>query len=267
MDEIDRRDELKERFIKVRGYWNPFWDGLLDLSPDFFEAYVTYSGLPWRTGVLEPKVKELIYIAIDASATHLYEPGLRVHVSNALAYGASSGEIMEVFQLASVIGMQTMAVGMPALLNDADLPNPEMIIDPSEQTIALVDQFKRQFGYWNRPWAEVLRIDPSFFEAFVQLSGVAWKSEHLEPRVKELINVAINAAVTHLYQPGVNAHVRKALDLGATQQEIFEVFQLTSVLGMHACTLGVPILLEELAKRRTADGGGSATPFIKEKTP
>ena len=57
--------------------------------------------------------------------------------------------------------------------------------------------------------------------------------------------IAIDAATTHLYEPGLRIHIQNALKLGATTEEIMEVFQLTSVLGMHTCTVGVPILIEE----------------------
>jgi alkylhydroperoxidase/carboxymuconolactone decarboxylase family protein YurZ len=50
----------------------------------------------------------------------------------------------------------------------------------------------------------------------------------------------------------VRRHIRKALDLGATQEEITAVLQLTSVLGIHTMSLGAPILHEELAARETA---------------
>ena len=81
----ERQERLKADFEEKRGYWHPFWDDLLELDPDFFEAYTEFSSYPWTNGVLEPKVKELIYTAFDASATHLYVPGLRQHIKNALA--------------------------------------------------------------------------------------------------------------------------------------------------------------------------------------
>ncbi|HZV48526.1 MAG TPA: carboxymuconolactone decarboxylase family protein, partial [Candidatus Dormibacteraeota bacterium] len=102
----------------ARGYWNAFWDGLLQLAPDFFEAYLAFSSVPWRNGVLEPKVKELIYVAIDASTTHLYEPGLRQHIRNALGYGATKEEVMEVLELTSVLGIHTCTMGVPVLLEE-----------------------------------------------------------------------------------------------------------------------------------------------------
>ncbi len=66
---------VEGRFQARRGYWNPFWDGLLQLDPSFFEAYLEFSSVPWDHGTLAPKIREMLYIAIDAATTHLYEPG------------------------------------------------------------------------------------------------------------------------------------------------------------------------------------------------
>jgi len=120
MEELtERQEQLKKRFIKDRGYWSErAWDPILRLDPDFFEAYLNFSSVPWRTGVLPPKVKELIYIAIDASTTHLYVPGLRQHIANALKYGASKEEIMEVLELVSVLGIHTCTSGVPVLMEE-----------------------------------------------------------------------------------------------------------------------------------------------------
>ena len=118
MDE--RRRRMREEFIDARGYWNGFWDGLLELDPDFFAAYLQFSGVPWRNGPLEPKFKELVYIAIDAATTHLYEPGLRQHIQNALRHGATRDEIMEVYELVSVLGIHACTLGVPVLLEELE---------------------------------------------------------------------------------------------------------------------------------------------------
>ena len=117
-NQVARKQHLKATFVKNRGYWDDFWNGLLEMAPDFFEAYLKFSSIPWTPGVLEPKVKEFIYIAIDASTTHLYEPGLRIHIQNALKYGATKEEIMEVYQLTSVLGMHTCTLGVPVLMDE-----------------------------------------------------------------------------------------------------------------------------------------------------
>lgn len=112
------QQQLKDEFIAARGYWNEFWDGLLELDPNFFSAYLNFSGVPWKTGPLEPKIKELIYIAVDAATTHLYEPGLRQHIRNALKYGATREEIMEVLELVSVLGIHACTMGVPVLMDE-----------------------------------------------------------------------------------------------------------------------------------------------------
>jgi alkylhydroperoxidase/carboxymuconolactone decarboxylase family protein YurZ len=116
----ERQQQLKQDFVGARGYWNPFWEGLLSLDPDFFEAYLAFSSVPWRTGTLEPKFKELIYIAIDAATTHLYEPGLRQHIRNAFRYGATKEEVMEVLELVSVLGIHACTLGVPVLLEELE---------------------------------------------------------------------------------------------------------------------------------------------------
>jgi alkylhydroperoxidase/carboxymuconolactone decarboxylase family protein YurZ len=110
-----RQEQIKREFTEKRGYWNGFWDGFLRLDPEFFASYTALSAHPWEHGTLEPKVKEFIYCAFDASATHMFTPGLRQHIANALRYGASAAELMEVFELASGIGVESFALGLPAL--------------------------------------------------------------------------------------------------------------------------------------------------------
>ena len=85
----DYQQQLKAEFARTRGYWHPFWDEILELDPQMFAAYAEFSAVPWRTGTLEPKVKEFIYIAFDTAATHLYVKGLKLHIENAIGYGAT----------------------------------------------------------------------------------------------------------------------------------------------------------------------------------
>jgi len=110
-----REEALKQAFIAARGYWSPSWDQPLRSAPDFFEAYTAYSSHPWEHGVLEPKHKEFVYIAIDVATHHLYEMGTRIHIRNALGYGATAAEIIAVFQLMSVEGLRSSTLAAGAL--------------------------------------------------------------------------------------------------------------------------------------------------------
>lgn len=61
------------------------------------------------------QVKELIYCAFDVAATHLYQPGLKLHMRNALGYGATPEEIMEVLEIATLLSIHTLEVAAPIL--------------------------------------------------------------------------------------------------------------------------------------------------------
>ena len=50
----------------AKGDWNPVWDHLRDLDPEFLEAYLAFRSVPHREGPLPQKYKELIMIAINA---------------------------------------------------------------------------------------------------------------------------------------------------------------------------------------------------------
>ena len=105
-------------------------------------------------------------------------------------------------------------------------------------------------GDWNPLWDQMRRLDPEFMEAYLAFRSVPHRNGPLPPKFKELIMVAINAATTHLYAPGVRRHMQNALKQGASQAEILEVIQLTTVMGIHSCNLAVPILVEEIGKLR-----------------
>ena len=55
--------------------------------------------------------------------------------------------------------------------------------------------------------------------------------------------MALNAACTNL--DGTRRHIRAALRAGATREEILFVLKAVSLISIHSCSLGAPILLEE----------------------
>jgi alkylhydroperoxidase/carboxymuconolactone decarboxylase family protein YurZ len=117
--ELDARQRaIKEEFTRVRGYWHSSWDETLQFAPELLAAYLEFSGVPWRGGTLEPKVKEFIYIAFDVAATHLYRTGLKIHVANALGYGATPEEITEVMEIAAVLGVHAVTTSAPLLAEE-----------------------------------------------------------------------------------------------------------------------------------------------------
>jgi alkylhydroperoxidase/carboxymuconolactone decarboxylase family protein YurZ len=80
----------------------------------------------------------------------------------------------------------------------------------------------------------------------------------IPPKLAELLSIAFDASYTHMYAPGTRRHIKAALKLGATIEEIMEVLKLCVAMGVQACAKGVPILAEELerdsAKRKAGAG-------------
>jgi alkylhydroperoxidase/carboxymuconolactone decarboxylase family protein YurZ len=110
----------------------------------------------------------------------------------------------------------------------------------------------RDAGEWNPNWEPFYQLDPAWTEAFMAMGLKPMLSGALDPKVVEFIAIAVDASCTHMYGPGVRRHIRKALQLGATKEEITAVLQCVSVLGIHTMSLGAPILREELVALETA---------------
>lgn len=121
-----------------------------------------------------------------------------------------------------------------------------MHASPAVPSTPLCDRLRAR-GEWNPNWDPFYELDPRWTEAFMAMGLQPMLAGVLDPKVIEFIAIAVDASCTHLYAPGVRRHIRKALDLGATQEEITAVLQLTSVLGIHTMSVAAPILLQELA--------------------
>ena len=104
-------------------------------------------------------------------------------------------------------------------------------------------------GAWDKSWESVARLSPEILDAGIKLSAVPRHKKHLSPKVQQLVSVSVYCASTHFYVPGIQRHIKAALAEGATQAEIVEVLELTGTLGIHACNIGVPILVEVMKER------------------
>jgi alkylhydroperoxidase/carboxymuconolactone decarboxylase family protein YurZ len=129
-------------------------------------------------------------------------------------------------------------------MNPPDKPSP---ITPA------CDQMRRS-GNWNPNWEPFATLDPEWTEKFMSMAIAPIVAGVLDAKTVEFLSIAVDASCTHMYGPGVRRHIRKALELGATKEEINAVLQCVSVLGIHTMSLGAPILLEEIAAHAERHG-------------
>jgi alkylhydroperoxidase/carboxymuconolactone decarboxylase family protein YurZ len=102
-----------------------------------------------------------------------------------------------------------------------------------------------QGGPWDPALATLREWDPAWAETCVKMTTNPWTAGVLPRRFIELVSVGLNAACTNLNPDGTRRHIRAALKAGATRNEILFVLKCASVLSIHSCSLGAPILLEE----------------------
>ncbi|HEY1234342.1 MAG TPA: carboxymuconolactone decarboxylase family protein [Candidatus Binatia bacterium] len=103
----------------------------------------------------------------------------------------------------------------------------------------------RESGPWEGALAILRKWDPEWAETCEKMTTNPWNSAILPRKTVELIGVALNAACTNLNPQGTRRHIRAALRAGASREEILMVLKVASVLAIHLCSLGAPILLEE----------------------
>jgi alkylhydroperoxidase/carboxymuconolactone decarboxylase family protein YurZ len=104
----DERAALRDRRQGGHSYWAAFerevpgfLDALLRLSPTAYDAFFAYCAVPWRTRELPAVTKELMAVASNATPTHRYVPGLRIHLANAVALGAGRTAVLHTLDIAA----------------------------------------------------------------------------------------------------------------------------------------------------------------------
>jgi alkylhydroperoxidase/carboxymuconolactone decarboxylase family protein YurZ len=108
----ERLTEIEQSLWHAHVGDDPFWIGfeaetpgflhaLLKLSPDSFTGFFDYCAIPWKSGTVHARTKELIAMAVDATPTHRFLPGFRVHLRNALSLGAGRVAVRAALDLAA----------------------------------------------------------------------------------------------------------------------------------------------------------------------
>ena len=211
------------------------------------QACLKMTADPWTNGILPLKDVELICIAVNAACTNLQSDGTRRHIRAALAAGATRDEVLMVVKMASLLSIHSCSLGAPILIEEAKAAGVRPARQPAGGATPVVDRL-RAAGQWNEAWTPFYDLDPNWTEQFMAVGIPVYAGGVLAPKLAELLSIAFDASVTHMYPPGTRRHIKAALAHGATIEEIMEVLKLCVIQGIEAANLAVPILAEELAR-------------------
>jgi AhpD family alkylhydroperoxidase len=90
------------------------------------------------------------------------------------------------------------------------------------------DHLTNPYGYSEMEWAA--QLDPAYATARAEVRRLSVGEEGtLSVKVKELVVIGVLASRGLQY--GVEAHMRRALDYGATKEELFEAIKAAAVPG------------------------------------
>jgi alkylhydroperoxidase/carboxymuconolactone decarboxylase family protein YurZ len=209
---------------------------------------------PEAKGVLPEKTVALIGVALNAACTNLNPEGTRRHVRAALDAGASREDILMVLKMASLLAIHSCSLAAPILLEEAKVAGVQVGKgSKNTEPTPAVDKV-RAIGQWNQAWDPFYDLDPVWTDQFMTTGVGIYAGGLMPPKLVEFLSIAFDASYTHMYAPGTRRHIKAALALGATVEEIMEVLKLCVAQGVQACNLGVPILAEELATREDGKG-------------
>lgn len=280
MDDDTDRDSIKAHFIRERGYWRPWTEALLRDNPRFLSRYATYAGHPMRTGPLGVRMVELIYVALDASATHLFGGGLRLHLEKALAAGATAADVFDVLHLVAAQGVDSVCHAVAILGEEIDAREDACEIDGREIDAGRVGRpatpvpvlesvpdslaggtAARHATARSRLEASGLpltaaaidvlaRFDPGYLDVLADFMAQGRPAEGgLTDRERCLVAVALRGCFTGFDPVASRLGIRRALDTGCTAREILQCLQLGAHLAVHGTALGASAYAELRAGR------------------
>ncbi len=232
------------------GPWDDALAQLRNWDPAWAEACAWMTTNPWRGDVLPHKLVELISVGLNAACTNLNPEGTRRHIRRALQAGATRDEILTILKMASVMSIHSCSLGAPILLEEAKAAGAQAAAKPVAATPACAKM--KAIGQWNSAWDPFYELDPTWTDEFMATGAGIYGSGIFSAKEVELLSIAFDASYTHMYAPGTRRHIRNALQVGATIEEIMEVLKLCVVQGAQGCNLGIPILADELGRQRAS---------------
>ncbi len=101
----------------------------------------------------------------------------------------------------------------------------------AERAEALIARMKQARGYIYPEWEFAARQDPDFAEAYNRLYELGLgEGQHVPAKVREFVAIAL-LAFRGSDRSGLVGHMKRAIRLGATREELFEILETCLVPG------------------------------------
>jgi alkylhydroperoxidase/carboxymuconolactone decarboxylase family protein YurZ len=103
--------------------------------------------------------------------------------------------------------------------------------DRNARADALIARMTQARGYIYPEWEFAARQDPDFVETYNRIYELSLgEGRHVSAKVREFVAIAV-LAFRGAERAGLVAHMKRAIRLGATRQELFEVLETCLVPG------------------------------------
>jgi alkylhydroperoxidase/carboxymuconolactone decarboxylase family protein YurZ len=103
--------------------------------------------------------------------------------------------------------------------------------DRTQRADALIARMKEARGYIYPEWEFAARQDPEFVETYNRIYELGLgEGKHVSAKVREFVAIAL-LAFRGADRAGLVAHMQRAIRLGATREELFEVLEACLVPG------------------------------------
>lgn len=240
MDEF--RTAVKQQVVAAgRGPFGGWWEALLEIEPELLRRVHLHLEVAEDNGPIDERLRHLIWTAVDGVVTHLYPRGLGVHARISLELGASVTQVLDALRIAASVSGRGYGRALPILLDEVERAGaPGLQVADEARSVALRERLIRQFGADAPDW--MLRDDelnPEGLEAFLDLWPDPDGHEGLDSRSCALVAVAAASCPAIADDELTRFHIRQALDLGVTAEELAQALRLANAIGLHSISEGV----------------------------
>ena len=246
------KEELRAKVSEVTAQFGPWHQALLDYSPDVLRRYHELMVAMGELEGVDPRVRHLIWVAVDAVATHLYPRGIGVHALKAVAHGATIEQVFEALEIASLCIGRSFSVGLRVLddiLEQAGMPP----LAPADSTLVSPTFTPSAETGWSEWMHRLSTLAPDYAQRLTDFSMAPRGPSAIGARDRAIIAFAVCACPAVLDQSGMNFYGAAALDNGATKKDLFSALVLASAIGIHSLSVGAPAVVDKLVEEGRLD--------------